>query len=200
MTKSKQSLQSKKQPDKRCKAWKFRLYPTHGQVEKLEWTLRRCCELYNAAVQERRDAWKMCQVSISFEMQSAQLPSIKQEREEYKDVYAQVLQDVLHRVDKTFNAFFERVKHGQKPGYPRYKGNDRYDSFTYPQAGFEILSGKLHLSKIGHIKIKLHREMKGTIRTCTIKREGSQVVCGLRNRTSSHNRIALSSHRRRSRH
>jgi putative transposase len=71
-------------------------------------------------------------------------------------------------------AFFRRVMQGEKPGYPRFKSGDRYDSFSYPQGGFEIINKRLHLSKIGHIKLKLHREMKGTIKTCTIKREGEQ--------------------------
>ncbi len=164
-----------KDPHLRCKAYKFRLYPTKKQVGKLEWMMRRCKELYNAALQERRDAYKMCGVSVSYHMQADQLHDIKKLREEYSDIHSQVLQDVLKRLDKAFAAFFRRVMNGEKPGYPRFKSGDRYHSITYPQAGFEILHGKrLHLSKIGHIKIKLHREMQGKIKTCTIKKEGEQ--------------------------
>ena len=72
----------------------------------LEGHLRLCCELYNAALQERRDAWRMARVSIGFRQQSAQLPPIKGERPDVAGVYSQVLQDVLHRVDKAFSAFF----------------------------------------------------------------------------------------------
>ncbi len=114
----------------------------------------------------------MCQVSVTCAMQSAQLPQMKQERTEYQDIYAQVLQEVVHRVDKTFAAFFTRVKDGYTPGYPRFKGANRYDSFTYPQDGYEIIGKKLSLSKIGKIRIKQHRQMEGTLKTCTIKREG----------------------------
>ncbi len=164
-----------KDPNLRCKAYKFRLYPTKKQVGKLEWMLRRCKELYNAALQERRDAYKMCGVSVSYRIQADQLPAIKQLREEYQDIHSQVLQDVLKRLDKAFAAFFRRMMNGETPGYPRWKNGDRYHSITYPQGGFEILHGnRLHLSKIGHIKIKLHREMKGKVKTCTIKREGEQ--------------------------
>src|SRR6266852_5302486 len=85
----------KKNPLLRCKAYKFRLYPTRKQVGKLEWTLRRCKELYNAALQERRDAYHMCGISISYRTQTDQLPAIKQVREEYQDIYSQVQQDVL---------------------------------------------------------------------------------------------------------
>ncbi len=164
-----------KDPNLRCKAYKFRLSPTKKQVGKLEWMMRRCKELYNAALQERQDAYQMCGVSVSYRMQADQLPAIKKLREEYGDIHSQVLQDVLRRLDKAFQAFFRRVMNGEEPGYPRFKSGDRYHSITYPQGGFEILQGKrLHLSKIGHIKIKLHREMKGKIKTCTIKKEGEQ--------------------------
>jgi len=85
-------------------------------------------------------------------------------------VFSQVLQDTLRRLDKSYKAFFGRVKRGQTPGFPRFKARNRYDSFTYPQSGFE-LSGKLQLSKIGNIKIKQHREIVGGIKTLTIRRE-----------------------------
>jgi putative transposase len=163
-----------KNPNLRCKAYKFRIYPTKKQIGTLEWTLRRCQELYNAALQERRDAYRMCGVSISYEMQADQLKEIKQVREEYKDIHSQVQQDVLKRLDKAFDAFFRRVKQGATPGYPRFKSGDRYHSFTYPQGGYELIGNRLHLSKIGHIKIKRHREIRGQIKTCTIKREGEQ--------------------------
>ncbi len=181
MTKNRQPVQPKKprrkspkNPNLRCKAYKFRIYPTRKQIGTLEWTLRRSKELYNAALQERRDAYRMSGVSVSYSMQADQLPQIKQIREEYQDIHSQVQQDVLKRLDKAFDAFFRRVKNGQTPGYPRFKSGDRYDSFTYPQSGYEIIGNRLHLSKIGHIKIKLHRQIKGKIKTCTVKREGDQ--------------------------
>jgi IS605 OrfB family transposase len=102
------------------------------------------------------------------------LPEIKQLREEYQDIHSQVQQDVLKRLDKAFDAFFRRVRNGETPGYPRFKSSDRYDSFTYPQGGYEIIGNRLRLSKIGHLKIKVHRKMQGMIKTCTIKREGEQ--------------------------
>ncbi len=167
-------IRKAKNPNLRCKAYKFRLYPTRKQVTTLEWTLRRCCELYNAALQERRDAYRMGGVSISYEMQAEQLKEVKQLREEYQQIHSQVQQDVLKRLDKAFAAFFRRLKNSETPGYPRFKSGDRYDSFTYPQDGYEIIGKCVRLSKIGHIKIKLHRKIEGKIKTCTIKREGEQ--------------------------
>jgi putative transposase len=156
------------------KTFKYRLYPTKKQIEKLQWTLDRCRELYNAALQERRDAYKYTGKNTTYYDQQNDLPEIKEEiRPEYQEIGAHVLQDVLRRLDKSYKAFFRRVKNGEKAGYPRYQGRNRYDSFTYPDiAGWKVEGNKLHLSKIGTIKIKLYRELQGKIKTITIKREG----------------------------
>ncbi len=157
------------------KTFKYRLYPTHKQQEILQWTLDRCRELYNAALSERRDAYKYTGKGVTFYEQKRELPGIKEIREEYKDIYSHVLQEVLNRLDKAYKAFFRRIKNGEKPGYPRFQGRDRYDSFTYPQVencAIHLKGGKIALPKIGHIKIKLHREIQGKIKTCTIKRDG----------------------------
>ena len=131
------------------KSYKYRLYPTHAHEKLLEATLDLCRELYNAALQERRDAYRMAGKSLGFAQQSAELPECKRERPDLESVYSQVLQDVLHRVNKAFKAFFRRVRVGEKPGYPRFQGRDRYDSFTYPQLGWSLLHDQLTLSKIG---------------------------------------------------
>jgi putative transposase len=152
------------------KAFKYRIYPTSRQLSLFEHTLDLCRELYNGALMERSDAYKRAAISISYTMQQDQLPEIKKTRTDLKEVHSQVLQDVLRRLDKAFDNFFERVKKGEKAGYPRYKGESRYNSFTYAQSGFEIKQGRLVLSKIGHIKIKLHRPLIGIVKTLTIKR------------------------------
>ncbi len=156
------------------KAYKYRLYPTKKQNEKVQWVLDRNRELYNAALQERRDAYRMAQVSIGYNQQAAQLPEIKESRPEYADIHSQVLQDTLRRVDKAFQAFFRRVKAGQTPGYPRFQASDRYASFTFPQSGFSLTQdSRVCLSKIGTIKVKMHRPLEGTLKTCQVKREGT---------------------------
>jgi putative transposase len=158
-------------------AYKFRLYPTKKQEHKLFWTLARCRELYNAALSERRDAYKYAGKSISYYEQKRDLPEIKQEiRKEYQDIYSQVLQDVLLRLKKAFDAFFRRIENSEKPGYPRFQGRNRYNSFTYPQAGGFSLThdSRVCFSKIGSMKVKLHREIQGEIKTATIKHEAGQ--------------------------
>jgi putative transposase len=130
-----------------------------------------CRELYNAALQERRDAYRINGISINYHAQAVQLPQIKQIRQDVGGVHSQVLQDTLRRVDKAFDAFFRRVKNGETPGCPRFKPASRYDSFTYPQSGFRLEGDKLHLSKIGSCRVRLSRPIEGIIKTCTIKRD-----------------------------
>jgi transposase len=117
------------------KTYKYKLKPTSDQERTLAFVLRRCCELYNAALLERREAWRKCGVGVTLAQQSAQLPEIKEVRPEYRDINAQVLQDVLMRLDRAFQAFFRRIHEGQTPGYPRFHSANRYDSFTYKQVG-----------------------------------------------------------------
>jgi len=116
--------------------------------------------------------------ALNYHQQAAQLPEIKETRPEYHDIYSQVLQDVLRRVKKAYDNFFRRVKEGKTPGYPRFQGYGRYDSFTFPQSGFSLTEdNRVCLSKIGTIKIKFPTGKKanppqGSMKTCTIKREG----------------------------
>ncbi len=161
------------------KSFKYRLYPTRKQADVLQFTLDRNRELYNAALEERCEAYRMSHISISYNDQSAQLPEIKEIRPEYKEIYSQILQDTLKRVDKAFKAFFKRCKEGKTPGFPRFQGYDRYDSFCYPQIEklkgnptVRLENGRVILPKIGHIKVKQHRPLEGKAKTCTIKREG----------------------------
>src|SRR5215472_10604842 len=157
------------------KTFTYKLMPTPEQERTLQRVVWRCRELYNAGLQERKAAWEQSRVSVTFAMQSAQLPALKEVRPEYRDRNAQVLQDVLHRLDKAFAAFFRRVTAGAHPGYPRFQGKDRYNSFTYPQVGGHggaaLDGGVLSLAKIGRIPMRLHRPVEGTPKTVTVSRE-----------------------------
>jgi putative transposase len=156
------------------KCYRYRLYPTNSQAAHLHWVLDRCRELYNAALHERREAYRMAGVKISYYAQRRELPGLKEDCPEFTHVGSQVLQDVLKRVDLAFAAFFRRVRAGEKPGYPRFKGYDRYDSCTYSQAGWKLEDGRLVLAGIGALKIKWSRPIQGTIKTVTIHRSADQ--------------------------
>lgn len=157
------------------RTYRYRLFPTAAQVEILDRQLGVCCELYNAALQERRDCYRATGKSIAFPAQSSQLPGIKADRPDVGEVFSQVLQDVLHRVDKTFKAFFGRVRRGEKKvGFPRWRSRRRYDSLTYPQMGFTLEDRHVNVSKIGRVKIKLHRPVEGRVKTLSLKREAGK--------------------------
>jgi putative transposase len=155
------------------KAYRYRLYPTKSQVSQMEQTLEICRWVYNETLAMRKNAWEQEQKHISYYESKRQIPLWKKEHPELNRVYSQVLQDVSMRVDLAFKAFFRRVKAGEDPGYPRFKGKGRYDSFTYPQYGFKLDGDRLHLSKIGDVKIVLHRPVEGTIKTLTIRRSST---------------------------
>lgn len=154
------------------KAFKFRICePSKIVLTRLEQTLYLCRQLYNASLQERRDAYQINRISIDYQAQQNQLPKIKTTNPEYKNIHSQVLQNVLKRCERAFDGFFRRIKAKQTAGFPRFKGANRYDSFCYPQTGFSLTGDKLTLSKIGKVKIKLSRSVIGKIKTCTIKKE-----------------------------
>jgi putative transposase len=126
------------------KANKFRLYPTKQQEKTLFWTLTRCRELYNAALAERKEAYRMAGKSITYYEQKRDLPEIKAElREEYQQIHSQVLQDVLLRLKRAFDAFFRRVENGEEPGYPVRRIVGR---FRAQQMLLELMESSMHAS------------------------------------------------------
>jgi len=161
------------------KTYKYRLYPTAAQTTALEAQLGEACRLYNAALQERRDAYRTTGASLTYYDQANQLKAIRAEGVcELANFSA--CQDILRRVDKTFKAFFRRVTAGQHAGYPRFKSRRRFDSYTFPSYGdgCRLTDSMLYLQGVGHIKVKLHRPVNGSIKTVTVKREaGKWAVC-----------------------
>ena len=155
------------------KAYRYRLYPSKSQVTLLEQTLEVCRWVYNDTLALRKTAWEQEQHSISLYETNKILTQWKKERPDLNRVHSQVLQNVQVRVDLAFKSYFRRVKAGENPGYPRFKGKGRYDSFTYPQSGFKLDGDRLHLSKIGDVKIVLHRPIEGRIKTLTVQRSST---------------------------
>jgi putative transposase len=153
-------------------AYKFRMYPNRLQEAQLDLTLETCRHLYNTALADRKNAYETEGISRSYEDQAAML-TVERKNGNFLGIYAHCLQDVLRRLDKSFKAFFRRVKAGENPGYPRFKGRGWYKSFTYPDSktGYKMEGSKLTLSKIGTIRIFKHREVEGKIKTCTIKKD-----------------------------
>jgi putative transposase len=155
------------------KSFQYRLHPTKKQEASLSKCLNECRWLYNELLEERIVAYEELEMTLSKYDQMMFLPFFKEERTSLADIHSQVLQNVVDRLDKAFQAFFRRCKKGEKPGFPRFRGIHRYSSFCYPQTGFSLIGNELKLSKIGNIRVKLHRPIGGNIKTCTIRRTPS---------------------------
>jgi putative transposase len=148
--------------DKRTarKTFTYKLAPTPAQAQALERIVWRCRDRYNTALERRRPWWGRGQgVGATSYQQKAELPDLKAVCPGYAAVHAQVVQDVLLRLDRTFQAFFRRVKAGETPGYPRFRGRGRYTSCTYPPYGNGAVldGGVLSRAKIGRIPVRIHR-------------------------------------------
>lgn len=155
------------------KTFKYRLLGDEEVFSKAERWLALCQGLYNVALEQRIVIYRQDKGSISGYDQQNQLPELKTEFPEYKNVGSQALQNVIERLDKAYKAFFRRVKSGEKAGFPRFKSKERYDSFTLTQSGWKLVGKHLAIRSIGTFKLRLSRPIEGVIKTITIRRERS---------------------------
>lgn len=155
------------------KSFQFRLRPTKKQARALEAQLEECRWLYNELLAQRKLAHEELDISLSKYQQNMILPLLKDERAALAHVHSQVLQNVVDRLDKAFQAFFRRCKAGENPGFPRFRGMHRYNSFCYPQSGFSLVGNELKLSKLGSVRVILHRPIEGQVKTCTLRKTAS---------------------------
>ncbi|HEY7339799.1 MAG TPA: transposase [Ktedonobacterales bacterium] len=160
-------------PENLRKTYKYKLKPTPDQERQLEGILWQCRRLYNTALEQRTILYRQRGVSHSRYAQEAELKDMRAALPEYAAVHSHVLQDVLARLDKTYQAFFRRVNAGQTPGFPRFQGRGRFNSFTYKEYGNGATfdNGFLVLSKIGRMTLRWSRPLEGTPKTVTISRE-----------------------------
>lgn len=154
--------------DSIIRTYRFALKPTKRQARLLESSLDISRELYNAALQERRDAWKCERKSISYFDQTKELTEIRKLRADVAALPIDLAREPLRRVDRAFKAFYRRCKVHQNPGFPRFKSRDRYDSLAAPD--FKVKGHRIHLSKLGDFRFKMHRKMVGIPKHCIIKR------------------------------
>ena len=152
------------------KSFQYRIYPTKKQETLLLNTLEQCRRLYNHLLEQRKNSWEQEKKGLSLYEQQSTFPVLKERVPELNDVHSQVLQNVAVRIDLAFKAFFRRTKQGVNPGYPRFRGHGRYDSFTYPQTGFRLNEESVSLSKIGKVKAVIHRPTEGIVKTCTVRK------------------------------
>ena len=152
------------------RTYKFRIFPSKSVAKKLGSTLRACNFLYNSELEYEEQLYYSEERFVGRDELNLLIPDWRVINPDLKKVHSQVLQNVSDRLVKSFENFFGRVKRDEKAGFPRFKSKDRYDSFTFPQKGFKLEGNKLKLSKIGLVNVKLHRNVKGRIKTSTIKK------------------------------
>ena len=155
----------------------FRLRPTARQHVALAECVDAHREIYNAALQERRDGWThTSKTRIRYGDQSAQLTGMRAVRPDQAVWSFSSQQATLRRLNKAFSGFFGRVKAGQTPGYPRFKGKARFDSVEWPKDGDGARwlpeQRRVYLQGIGQVKVHAHREVAGRVKTIQIKRQG----------------------------
>jgi putative transposase len=171
------------------RAYKFRLRPTAGQHLRLQACLDDHRELYNAALQERRDAYERvvrhspgyfgadrAKMPVRYGTQSAQLKEIRAANPEMARWSFSSQQATLRRLDKAFEGFFRRVKTGGTPGYPRFKAVQRFDSVEWPADGdgcrWKPEPGRVYFQGVGDVRVSAHRQVEGRVKTIQVRREG----------------------------
>lgn len=165
------------------RAFKYQIRPTVRQRRLFEHVLGVSCDLYNASLQERREAWRIARKSVSYYDQQKQLTELRAQDADIRRFPADLEREPLRRVDRAFKAFFRRVKAGQKPGYPRFKSKDRYTSFAIALPFFKINGNVVHIAKLGGFKIKLSRPLRGIPKLLNVIRSGKRwrasIVCDI---------------------
>jgi len=158
------------------KTFQYRLYPSRAQERSLSQTLETCRRWYNNCLAERRDAWEQERRTVSKFAQLAKVKEYRRQNPYAARVHSHVLQVVVADLDKAFQAFFRRVKRGETPGYPRFKGRNRFDSFGFKEYGngFKLHGRRLRLYGIGRVAVRWHRPIEGQIKALRIKRKAGK--------------------------
>lgn len=158
------------------KSYKYRLYPSKAQELLLEQTLETCRRWYNTCLAERKEAYETEKRTVEKFTQLRKVKELKQSNPYATNVHSHILQVVVQDLDKAFQAFFRRIKSGETPGYPRFKGRDRFDSFGLKEYGngFKLDGRRLKLSGMGRVRVRWHRPMEGTIKTVRICRQAGK--------------------------
>jgi len=158
------------------KAFKYRLYPSNAQQRLLEQAVETCRRWYNTCLEERKLAWELEQRTVGRYEQLAKVKDYRRENPYAGQLHSHILQGVVQDLDKAFQAFFRRVQAGETPGYPRFKGRDRFDSFGLKEYGngFKLDGRRLRLTGIGRVRVRWHRPLQGRIKTIRIRRQAGE--------------------------
>jgi putative transposase len=157
-------------------AYKYRLYPSKIQIQKIEEQFYEARKLYNAALEQRINSYRSVnRKSLNYYHQAGELKELRSEGFCKLANYS-ACQDVLKRLNKSFDNFFRRIKQGQTPGFPRFKGKNKFDTITFPSYGdgCKLTDKRIYLQGIGKIKIRLHRDIEGIIKTASLNQKNGK--------------------------
>lgn len=153
------------------RSFKYRLHPNVSQARVLDDWRRQCCALYNAALEQRITHWRQARKSVTRFDQTAQLTELRAADPMFAVVPVEVQRSALRRIDLAYQAFFRRCKTGETPGFPRFRSHRRYDSFAL--GAVKLKKNRVHVPRLGHVKLKLHRPIEGTIKNAIVKRDSA---------------------------
>ncbi|PKN96682.1 MAG: transposase, partial [Chloroflexi bacterium HGW-Chloroflexi-5] len=158
------------------KTFQYRLYPTTTQRKLMESTIEICRRFYNDCLVERKNTYEERKESIGKFTQLRKVKELKVTNPSAKNIHSHILQVTVVDLDKAFRAFFRRAKAGEKAGYPRFKGINRFDSFGFKEYGngFKVDGRRLKLSGMGRVTIRWHRPIEGDIKTLRITRKAGK--------------------------
>ena len=152
------------------RTYRYPLRQTKDQEAILDAWRVACQRLYNAALEERRDAWRKQRVSITRIDQQKELTQLRATDQEWAAIPAWVERSALARLEEAFRGFFRRVKSGQTPGFPRFRSRDRYDSFDFGSCVPRVENSRVNIPKLGMVKFHKYREMRGKVKLVRIGR------------------------------
>jgi putative transposase len=148
------------------RTFKYPLEPNRRQTEVLAEWLERCRVLYNVALEQRRECWRMGGKVLNLYGQTKELTELRAADCRYGVMPVVVCRSPLRQLQRAFEAFFKRVKRGETPGYPRFKGRHRFDSFGIGRVPVE--GKKVRIPILGLVKFRKYRNLEGTIRDARI--------------------------------
>lgn len=158
------------------RAFKFRLFTNANQERELGTMLETHRRLYNACLDQRKTAWETEERSVRYVEQSAWFKAQRETNSFFARLNFSSAQATMRRLDKAFAAFFRRCKAGEKPGYPRFKSRDRFDSIEFPayRDGIRLNGNRLYVQHVGSVRCKVHRSVEGEVKTATLEREADR--------------------------
>jgi putative transposase len=158
------------------RAFRYRLWTNANQERELAAMIETHRRLYNSCLGERKSRYEAEKVTVKYTEQSARYKAERQTNPFYARLNFSSAQATMRRLDKAFKAFFRRAKAGERPGYPRFKSKDRFDSIEFPAYGdgIRLNRDRLYVQHVGVVRVKLHRSIEGTIKTVTLKREADK--------------------------